>query len=337
MKCECISGFAGYSCEHVITTKSPSTTIKTQMMALKFTLLSNISHDYPTTFTLLGQNLLASGHSSGHIHIWNLTSASLTHSLVTGSSVNCLATFNPNNGFFASGSQRNTCHIWSIHDYSFKVIDDCGPVYSLAYLGKDRIASGSRQRIYIWDAIDGKLENFMMFSNANSFVNRLVSLGDGLLASLDASGKFVSIWYTNSPNSDYFKIEARDHFAQNASVTQLVSLDATRLLAIATSHGTIKTWNITDWRVKHTFESSQSVRVDFLAQVGARYLASASSGDGQINLWDLMSGRLKCVFDYAAKEKGRLMVMSWLGKGLLATGSVNGSISVWDISRILNE
>lgn len=225
---------------------------------------------------------------------------------------------------FASGSNDNTIRIWNLttgeivkvfraNTHRVTALTSCS--------AGEIIASGSNVDfiIRIWDykAVD----TFKAIQGHTGFINALVSLPGGLLAS-GSDDNTVRIWDLNTYDSLFiFK-------GHTKPVRTLAILAEREFLASGSDDNTVRIWNIKTGEAYKTLQGHTS-RVTALAFLyGGEFLASGSL-DGSIRIWNLKTSE---TFKILYGHNDSIDTLAILGEGtFLVSGSRDGTIRIWNL------
>jgi WD40 repeat protein len=166
----------------------------------------------------------------------------------------------------------------------------CGAVFSLVYMGKDIVASGSKDKIIrVWNIKSGQC--LMELAGHAKEVSCLAVYAENILIS-GSYDKTIRVWDTTAGKC----ITTIDAHADSVNAVIKISND---LFATASDDKTIKIWKVVKTRtllktsvtgVEHVSTIKDSTnKVECLCLLSPQKLASSSGSD--IFVWDIESGK----------------------------------------------
>jgi WD40 repeat protein/serine/threonine protein kinase len=193
------------------------------------------------------------------------------------------------------------------------------PVSALTVLADGRLASGSRDRIKLWDLTSNTCVATLREYDSN--ISVLATLPNGRLASGgDSKDKIIKLWDLIS-NTCVATLQGH-----TAPIRALTALPDGRL-ASSSEDNTIKFWDLTSNACVATLHG-HTAPIRALAVLPNGRLAS-SSEDSTIKLWSLTSSI--CVATLSGHTQW-VSALTVLPNGWLASGSDDRTIKLWDLT-----
>ncbi|CAO3608360.1 unnamed protein product [Mucor hiemalis] len=191
-------------------------------------------------------------------------------------------------------------------------------VYCLAWIDKDLLISGSRDRTFkVWHAPSGKCIRTIKNEHDGSILCMRTDKKKKILMS-GSSDATCTIW--SLPElKPIAKLRGHGH-----SVLDVCLVDDDRVVTSSRDQ-TLRVWN------RHTGEElrqmiGHSASVNAIESVGGNRVVSAS-GDSTLKLWDIETG--ECIRTMTEHRLG-LACIKYDGKRLYS-GGMEGTIKIWDI------
>jgi WD40 repeat protein len=321
------------------------------------TLTGHISDVTSVAFSPDGR-LLASGSDDNTIKLWDVATGSLVRTLTGHTWRVTSVAFSPDGRLLASGSADGTIRLWDVASGSLvrSLTGHTGSVFlSVAFSPDGRLlASGSCERyesrcvqgeIKLWDVASGSLVRSLT-GHTGSVLSVAFSPDGRLLASGAAwPDATIKLWDVASGSL------VRTLTGHSESVWSVAFSPDGRLLASGSCgqrtisgfciQGEIKLWDVASGREVRSLTGHTDDVTSVAFSPNGRLLASGSCGkvenyfcvQGEIKLWDMASGSLvrtlsghtDWVTSVAFSPDGRL----------LASGSWDNTIKLWDISDLV--
>src|ERR1700733_14885775 len=291
---------------------------------------------------VLSDGRLASGSDDGTLRLWDVPTGAATASLKGHHGKVSSLCLLPD-GRLASGSDDGTIQLWDVAtaDETVHLHGHTGSVNALCPLADGRLASGSDDgTIQLWDVATAD-ETAHLHGHTGS-VNALCPLADGRLAS-GSDDETIRLWdvatraeaarlYGHMP-----RVDTNGHMPRLKAFCLLPD----GCLASASDDGTIGLWDIATGAATAYFWWHEPVRALCLLNDGR--LAYGSYG-GAICSWEFATGGEWRVTRRSARaptratsarlegHTGVVNALCLLPDGKLASGSIDGTIRLWDAS-----
>jgi WD40 repeat protein len=292
-----------------------------------------------TSLAWLGKySLIASASLDTTIKIWNITNGGgeMIKSFKANGSISVLE-FMPSQSYLASGGYDAAITIWDMTrlDLAFYLLGHTDRVTTLVSIGgglEGLLASGSDDStVKIWNVLEQKL--LFNFVGHTGKITCLTYLGNSLLAS-GSEDAAIKIWNLTTG------FVSRTFTGHTRRITSLVSLgDA--LVVTGSEDSTLKIWDFLNTKTaKYTFNhNNASVLSVATLTLGENILLSgyvvSGTVDGAVRVWNSTNGALTHLFDKQTSQGHTLNVTRIESLGvdnLIATGSNDNTIKVWDLS-----
>ena len=192
------------------------------------------------------------------------------------------------------------------------------PVWSLASISSNMIASASDANIRFWNITSGECVR-VVNSGHTGPIHSLLAIEDGRLA----SGAFDNTIRIQKISSSECLQVLTGHTAPVGSLVYL----SHNLLASASSDKTVRIWDLSTGECKLTL-LGHSMFVTSVTVLGSDRLASAS-WDTTVRIWDTRSG--KCLRTLS-KHTGAVNCVAYIRDDCLASASDDKSILLWNVS-----
>ncbi|PCI36007.1 MAG: hypothetical protein COB50_05195 [Thiotrichales bacterium] len=167
-------------------------------------------------------------------------------------------------------------------------------------------------------------------SGHSNWVNSLVVLDNGVLTSGSANGKEIKIW--DISNGKCLKTLRMDYLGRPCNLMALGS----GMLISGSNYGYTMLWDINSGKCLKDFENC--VWGGSLTMLGSDVLTSATFASGslkEIKIWEMKKGffgfKCKCLKTLSGHSDSVRSLVA-LDNGMLASGSNDGTIKLWEIS-----
>ncbi|KAJ6070716.1 hypothetical protein N7467_012035 [Penicillium canescens] len=289
--------------------------------ALQETLNGHSDSVYAVAFSP-NDRLLASGSSDKTIRLWDTATGALHQTLKCHSRSVCTVAFSHDGQMLASGSDDKTIRLWDTATGALQqtLEGHSGSVCAVAFSPDSRLASGSSDgTIRLWDTATGALQQTL--EGHSGSVCAVAFSPDGRLLASGSSDEAIRLWdtVTGAP-----KQTLEGH---SGSVCAVAFSPDGRLLASGSDDKTIRLWGTTG-ATQQTLEGHSGLVASVAFSHDGR-LASGSD-DKTIRLWKttgVPQQTIEC-------HSGSVRVVAFSPDGrLLASGSSDGTIRLWDAAR----
>jgi len=235
------------------------------------------------------------------------------------------------NGDFVSCSERGSvflCNQSGAATFTFRIAE---PPHTMTALPNARqIAVNSGDTIDIWDVYTGtliksfgriKLIECDVLSLLARRVNVLLSVGNQLVSS-NANG-CMSFWNIETG-------ECNRTIRAHSTAISVLATNGSVLLS-ADDNGTIAIWDIDSKKLKRSKSLRGSCgRITSVVFLTDESIASASV-DMTISIWNIQTK--KCITMLSGHAADGIIHLAALNNGLLASGSCDGVVHIWDIDE----
>lgn len=205
-------------------------------------------------------------------------------------------------------------------------------VFALATLNQNRFAVGgggdrTGSKMAIWDIsgnpVDAPFEQRVIsciqpFNQGNSVI------AAGMSSVIGSPDGYFSVWQLNPPNS------SNDHWQPlDKAVSALVVHPNKPWIVTGDRGGLIKFWNLYQSPCVNVFHVEKEGYVKSLAFLNDGSIL-ASGHNTNINIWDVKTGnKLSTIRNH----KRPVVALTEMGKGILASGSDDCTVKIWNISN----
>ena len=290
----------------------------TQIQACSFKPVEIVPKSVFGSLTLKKHTNLVSSSDDNTIKIWDLDSNECVRTLVGHSGfVNCVEILS--NGQLISGSDDNTIKVWnSGHVECARTLNvNNRDVACLKVLSSNRVASSSKNDIFIWDINTGKC--IRTLKGHTCWVRCLIEMPDGTLISC-SQDKAIKFWNLSKGKC------VKTLYGHSDKVFCLLLLKNGDL-ASGSRDKTVKIWNMESGECIRTLEGHTSW-IWGLEFTEKHDLITCSS-DGSIKIWSLSSGQ--CLKSLVGHEGGISSIKAFSSE-VLYSGSYDNTIKVWDLT-----
>lgn len=295
-------------------------------------LRGDFTRTWTVAFSPNGQ-VLASGGSDNQVKLWDLETGTQVDLLAEHTEpIRCVA-FSPDNRVLASTSADNKVILWDLRELD-KYLEDY----------RQNLREGGWRKlegIVEWIAIFTEHENQVWFSTF-SHDNRI-------LATAGEDGKIILRKF-NQGTDDIFKLFAPQKHnpeiaidileAHEDKIWSIAFSPDDRLLASASSDGTIKLWEVETKKCIATLKDHTDQVHSVVFSPNGKFIIS-SGNDTAINLWDVKQGQLLKTFP--KRHDHWIWSVAWNPQyPLIASGSHDEILILWDtegneVSRFVNK
>jgi WD40 repeat protein len=279
---------------------------------------------------LLKDAFLASSSSDGVIKIWDTINKKLEHTFDLAHNGNIWGLVLLETGDLASISDDSTVKIWDINQYKLKYTFSAGVGWKLAILENGFLATDSGKSVQIWDVVNYK-SKFTLTGHSNNIL-QLKTLDDGFLASSSWDGS-IKIWDITNGKLKY------TFSTGQGRVRSLAVLPFDYLASGSDQDNRIEIWDALGGKFVLNLDIPE--KTVSLATINENYLIAGSVMNSLyvfdlknyrlVNKYDAHSGSISLTQNYLHEE----FPITILENGLLATGSSDSTIKIWNTKGLL--
>ncbi len=269
-------------------------------------------------------DLLASSSDDHTVRLWSLSKSECVGSVQASASRVWSVSFSPTGRTFSTGSEDSTLRVWDVDNLSclMTLRGHCNKFWSLEFSSDSALlVSGSEDRsVRVWDTRLGQA--VMELRGHESRVWAVSCSADQRWIASASDDLAVIIWDMQSGISRHVM---RGH--ENWIRAVAFGSDSS-LLASAGEDDRICIWDVASGALVRTF-SGEMVRVFSVAFCGQWIVAGGA--DHRIRIFSLVDGR--CIGDLVG-HSGAISSVRSGAKGSLVSCSVDGTVKIWDLSRL---
>ncbi len=303
----------------------------------------------------------------GIVRLWDVRTATLKMTLnphlpIEQYSSMRSVSFNPDGTLLAIGTTSGTIYIWNPHTVSLKAIltGQKGIVRYFGWSADSTVlaSAGRSETVHVWD-VKNATQKVVLTEYGEHDVKILSLNADGTLLAIGSHDDTVRVW--NVTNAIPALETTLIGHTNVSSIHDITWNEDGTMLTTASSDGTVRLWDITNATQKAIFTYMGGGFVSNLSlNADGTILATTSSNnrDSSITLWDVTSAMAKPKANPTSQSgsgvshisfemlsvKAVLIghtdtvnSLSWSSDGkLLASGSEDGTMFLWDISELNN-
>jgi WD40 repeat protein len=277
--------------------------------------------------------VLASGSAEGTVRLWEAPSGRPLAILQGHTSMVMSVASSADGRLVASSSADGSVRLWDVPSGRMLATlqGHTRAVFGVALAADGRhLASGHADgTVRLWDLAGGRLVATL---RGHSSAIRVAFSVDGRLLATGGADCSVKLWDVESGH------ELATLLGHASAVTDVAFSRDQPLLASASADRTVRLWDVPSGRALARLEGhTNAVRSVSLSEDG-RLLASGSA-DGTVRLWDVRSGRELAtleghtggVWSVTFIADPRSASSTERGERMLASGSVDGTVRLWEV------
>ena len=269
------------------------------------------------------------GNNQGTILVFNVDTGEQVGEPYEGhtKSVLCLS-FSSDGQYFASGSMDMTINIWDVDRRKVKIslLKHTRAVTTVNFSpsGNNVISGSLDGTILIWNAFTGEVLREIECEGGVSSVtyspNELYILAGGW--------QWIRMWKV-----DDVKAPPKVFEVDKSILRVAFSPDGSRFVSLNDRQDVIRIWDASwgEEETKATFEEQGDIRTISLSPSG-KFIASGSRS-GSIYLWNVQRGELVKKLKLRSRSDVRSVSFSPVNEKLIAFGSSDGTVKVWDVTN----
>ena len=296
----------------------------------------NISHSTLTTHThsILsvafspnpGNSTLAYGSADGTVHLWDVSTKSLKHTLRGHTDHVLSVAFSPDGQTLASGSADSTVRLWDARTGNLRdtLREHTNVVLSVDFSPDGRsLASGSLDgTIRLWDPGTGRHKSVLTGNLAP--VLSVDFSPDGRTLTSGGTDSIVRLWSTSN-GALLHTLHGHTDFVLSTAFRA----DG-QILASGSADGTVRLWDIPTGNLQHT----HTAHTDWVNSVAFSpnpdgYSLASGSADGTVRLWNTYTGDQHTL---TAHTKSVESVTFNADGSTLVSADANGKVLLWEFT-----
>jgi WD40 repeat protein len=308
-------------------------------------------------------NTMMAASSGGSIALWRLTDGKMQR--IVANDALSKAVFSPDGQLLATCAKNYTVTLWN-SSTGEKVRELAGPAGDMMVFSPDgqTLATATQNTLVLWDVASGSMQRMLVWDAA-----------EGVSVSFSTDGTTIA---SGSYDGSIHLRRVRDGMVTHTlvghtdRVTDIAFSPGGRMLASASWDRTIKLWDVTNGSLIRTLEGhTDAVSAIAFSPDSTKLVSGSCLYDGTVKVWDVANGKVihtltghtDRISDVAFSPNGRLVasaswdkqVLVWLVKDgallyrlqghtdwvrsiafsqktqLLASGADDGTIQIWSV------